>query len=1439
MSGQNLRQWLPAFLGLLLALIEVPSANELLAVEGNGLASSARPVIDDAAQRKIRQVEKAIESGDFSQARTVLRRLLDTPAIDGVVPVRATDQTASLFQSVTVAALRLISLLPEDERRQFVKQSEPEAARRLQSYLASGGSSTELEDIADRYPGTPSARQAQHLLISQFLDRGHLWQARSVLQKLKRETAATNSQVVALNDRLKQIASLETERSDEPKNDDVRAAPNKTPDVGSRGWQAAAAFESSSVGWFQQALDEHRRQAIPVLPRLNPVVADRVVIGRTLNRLIAVETATGRPAWQTESPATGSQRPSRAPLTGALESLASASMARQVQLDTTYSRMTIDDGRVLCLEYVSNLGRSLNASGPATSQRSIDDAQPRNQLVARRVSDGRVEWKRPAFLSNEFGFEESTAYFSGVPTVHGDWLVGLLQHDAVQFVYALDRRDGTPQWMLKIGERTGITAADADWTSIACPVVAADGLLVCSTGAGLITAVDPVYRRVVWARRYQRVDEPPPGSPLPGAANRLARRWWSGWREITLLRALPAADSNKPTTLLYAGPDARGVRILNAATGEELDNVPASQPLYLQAANNDFDATRSVLLVARHSLTSFDPVNGTVHWYREIPEPAGRGFFFNEPRSSMGSSYVFPARDGATRLVRLRDGQLTTGRGIDSGTPRTWSLCEAGILEQTFEDLQLLPLPVIDPQGELQWRSGFGSETGQDDALLTAIERADSEAALHELATRTGLNSSTLSDKPSLPPRDEREFDRPGAAHAVEAIRRARELKANTLAFDLLLSLSKKNANGAVSLRDSGPERIVRYDRWNQGQLTDLLSATESPAASELRGRFETAIETARNSRDPFALARLVERLRSVPGIGEAETHPEGRIGRSFLQNEITLLRLSISDNEAAASKARQQLVELYLTNRYIHDAAAIVTRESQDRSEGDKNQSTTDASTPPLPADRISELIVAARTSDWKTTKPTLSERPDRPEEVGYFPVPVSGSRGSLFDRLNVVVRLVGKSGSSLRFYGDGQAGYWKLELPKSESSLHTWFTLPRGWGIGRLLILRIGTELYGIAPYSDSGEPRAQLRWTLDMADGNRLNTYQLTLPAAGFGAEDLTPLDGFDQPMGQVGPVQAGYLCYRDRGLLICLDPETGQQLWTRSELEPQTRCVGDERSIWLIDDSTGDVTELRAADGAPQGEFRLTDVLSDAERPDDIAESGQPQLLKTADHHWLLGWPQQDSVSPKYRRLAVLDVRSLKADWSFTTRTALAVVEVGRHWFGVLDEDRQLTIRDARSGAVVVSHGVDVPNGLQAAHCSSDGQSHILVFSTEPESGFQAVGEPRFGFRAPSINGQLIAISAHDGSLLWQQSVSRERLLLDQPRSLPIITLTSRTEQAGKAMRVLRIVDRRTGATLMRRNLPEQSGAFTFDPNVALQRVVLRFRRSVLRIDYDGK
>lgn len=1436
MSSLKFHRWL-LLVGLLIAQPGVVPELAVRAADptesARNLASAARPITNEAAQRTLQQISNAIRAGEFAQARTELRRLLDSDATDGVVPIEAAERAAKRYESVVDATLQLLNLLPIEERQRFIQQREPQAHIHLREVLRHGGSDAELREIADRFPGTASGRQAKRLLVSRFLDREQFWQARAVLRNLQREGGAAGDADAALTSQLRQIETLEAELQNASTSTVAEEIAASDPPS----WQAAAAFEDSSVGWFQQALDEHRRQAIPVLPRLNPVVSGHTVIARTLNRLFAVELTTGRPQWQAESAATGSQRPSRAALTGTLESLAAVSMARQVQLDTTYSRMVVDEGRVLCLEYVSGLGRSLSGADQLNGEGALGDPRPQNQLIARSVTDGRIDWTRPAFVEDAAGFASARAYFLGVPAVQGDSLVGLLQHDAELFVYALDRHDGTPHWMLKIGERDGTAAADSDWTSIACPVVSVDGLLICSTGAGLLVAVDPIFRRVVWARRYSRADEPPAGSPLPGAATRLTRRWWAGWREITLLSSPTSAGS---ATLLYAGPDVPGVCVLDAHSGEEQMRVSASQPLFLQTTGPQPDAAPLGLLVARHSLTAFDPVSGVVAWTRSIPEPIGRGFFTETSTSDsvdadLNRHYLFPATDGTTRLVRLSDGQVEVGRAIDAGAPKTWTLSADGVVEQTFEDLQLLPAPAIGADGTPQWSSGSGSGTGtgtgNEDALLSAIRQTDSGDALRELVMHIGLTRPLDSRQPDTPDAGgKNEFDRPGVIHTVAAVQRARELQADSLAFDLLLSLSARNPNGAISSREAGPARIVRYDRWIQGQLTDLLTTGDTTETDELRKQFAAAVDTARTSRDPFALSRLIERLREVPGISAAEAQPDGRVGRSFLQNEIALLRLASANDSAVAADATKQLVELYLAHSYQQDAAAVVANHARNRSSKTSNAARTSL----LPADQSNALLAAGRQSDWKAATPRLAERPDRFSEVRYFPIPVESQQGTLFERLNVAVRLVGKSGSSLRFYGDGQAGYWKLELPASESALHTWFTLPRGWGIGRLLILRIGTELYGITPYSDSGEPRAQVRWTLDMADGNRLSTHQLAYAVPGFGAEDLTPLDGFDRPMAQVGPVQAGYLCYRDRGLLVCLDPETGQQLWTRAEVQPEMRCVGDEQSIWLIDESVGEVTQLSATDGTALYRFSLLEM----QQSDADSDLGTGRLLVAQGRRWLLGWPRDDLPTLSHRRLAVIDAQTQRVIWSLETNGASAVFTIGHHWFGVLNRNGQLEIHDVKSGGVVASHQVEHPARLRSAHCTVDSHSHIVALSTEVDAGFQAVGEPRFGYRTPLINGLLIAISAHDGSLLWQQPIHGERLLLDQPRSLPLLTLTSRPNQGGQTGHALRLVDRRNGQTLMRRKSADQFTPFTFDPNAALQRVVIRFSRSALRLDYDG-
>ncbi|MHC4880476.1 MAG: PQQ-binding-like beta-propeller repeat protein, partial [Planctomycetota bacterium] len=1180
-------------------------------------------------------------------------------------------------------------------------------------------------------------------------------------------------------------------------------------------WQAATGFEDSSIGWFQQALDEHRRQSIPVLPRLNPVVAGRAVIGRTLNRLFAFDLLTGQPLWRADSAATGSQRPSRAALTGSLESLAATGTARQVQLDTAYSRMTVDDGRLICVEQVSGFGRTLSGAGGLDRRTLGDDPQLSNQLTARGATDGVVLWTQSPFIQRDDGVEPVNGYFCGTPSVLGGWLVGVLQHDAVLFVYAIDRVDGTPEWSLRIGERSGTNAADSDWSSIGCVIAESEGLLVCSTGAGLIAAVDPVYRRIAWTRRYRRADEPPAGSPLPGAANRLTRRWWWGWRDVTSVAVSGPGDV---ASLVYAGPDVTGVFVLDPATGAERARIEAPQPLFLDVLNGDGDVEPTGLLVARHSLTAFDPVGGAVTWTVPISEPAGRGCIVD-------AHYLFPATDGTTRFVSLRNGSMTSGPVIDAGTPRSWTLSALGVVEQTFDDVQLLPAPSVDDDGLMRWSRGT---EGGGDPLIEAIRRTDSIDQLRSFLRRTGLMEAPESE-PLPGTLAASGFDRPGPTHAVAAIQRARELDADRLAFDLLLQLSQRNPNGAVSLRENGPARVVRYDRWIQGQLAELLSGERS---QDLSVRFAAIIRKARESRDPFALSRLVERLRDVPRIAAAEVQPDGRVGWNFVKNEIALHRLAAATDDGVAREAKRQLVELYLAHRYQTDAADVVAGDQRlqpvDRVDGETD--------PLLPAKQTADLQATARQPVWQG-RTQVAERPDRFQEVRYFPVPIECQQGALFKRLNVAVRLVGKSGSSLRFYGDGQAGYWGLALPPSDSPLHTWFTLPRGWALGRLLILRIGTELYGITPYADNGEPRAQLRWTLDMADGNRLSKHQLRQAVPGFRAEDLTPFDAFDRPMAQVGPVCAGYLCYRDRGQLICLDPETGQQVWSRAEVTGDVECCGDERSVWLIDEDSGDVTQLNAIDGAERGRFRFNGIAGMPGAPD-----GRPdRLLSVQRGRALIARGSDSTQAFSLKHLAVVDLSHQTTVWSIDTAVSDVIFAVGRHWVGLLNDEGRLQLRDIQTGHIVATHQVARPASVRSAGCCSDERSHIVALSSETDAGFQAVGEPRFGYRSPLVNGQLIAIDAFDGRLLWQQRVSGERFPLDQPRSLPVLVLSSRPEQAGGGAgnggHVLRFMDRRNGETLMRRKSSEQVAPFTFDPNAALQRVVVRFARSALKIEYD--
>ena len=75
-------------------------------------------------------------------------------------------------------------------------------------------------------------------------------------------------------------------------------------------------------------------------------------------------------------------------------------------------------------------------------------------------------------------------------------------------------------------------------------------------------------------------------------------------------------------------------------------------------------------------------------------------------------------------------------------------------------------------------------------------------------------------------------------------------------------------------------------------------------------------------------------------------------------------------------------------------------------------------------------------------------------------------------------------QQGETLRFQGNGHSTYWDVRLP-GDNSHYQGMIIPlhRALGIGQLVVVQLGTDLFGVSPLDEEGEPVASVLWHVDL--------------------------------------------------------------------------------------------------------------------------------------------------------------------------------------------------------------------------------------------------------------------------------------------------------------------------------------------------------------------
>ena len=120
---------------------------------------------------------------------------------------------------------------------------------------------------------------------------------------------------------------------------------------------------------------------------------------------------------------------------------------------------------------------------------------------------------------------------------------------------------------------------------------------------------------------------------------------------------------------------------------------------------------------------------------------------------------------------------------------------------------------------------------------------------------------------------------------------------------------------------------------------------------------------------------------------------------------------------------------------------------------------------------------LVQPLNDPWSQRLPSVEREREskRREDVYQIPVRIHGQTGSLLDQMDITVS---RDSRKLRFSSVGHVGTWEFtilgSLQGSAKILRSQFApldLIEGFAVGRLLVFRIGSEVFGILPFNELG--------------------------------------------------------------------------------------------------------------------------------------------------------------------------------------------------------------------------------------------------------------------------------------------------------------------------------------------------------------------------------
>jgi outer membrane protein assembly factor BamB/tetratricopeptide (TPR) repeat protein len=1242
-------------------------------------------------------------------------------------------------------------------------------------------------------------------------------------------------------------------------------------------WTHSTIRESQTKQWLDQAVKRQEEMQYPVLPSSFPVAATvqtekgplPLLLFRSYWGIHALNLQKeGKEEWNSPSywsldNLAGDQ--SKAMALSQWLPLYLSSSPNFLFENSTIGTLSTDNNRVYI---VDDLAVPPHPGGPPLQQLQwggqasfgpLQDAVYHNRLQAFDLATGKIVWELGG--RGEDG-ELNDSYFLGPPLPLGGKLYVLNEKNSdLRLVILEQKEDKRPpviaglqtlvhfnnRMLMDVGRR--IQAAHLSY---------GEGMLVCPTNAGVVLGIDFLNHSLAWAYSYREESSTPEPKTHVGMGRRGGMIMAINGQMLAGQNLSPDWKTSAPIIqdgkVVFTAPDGPSVHCLNLRDGKRIWKESRADDLYLGGVYNG-----KVLLVGKSTCRALSLADGKKLWKIETGLPSGQGV-------ASDHIYYLPVKAAGQRkepgvcLIDMDRGRVqSTIHSRKKDVPGNLLFYEGDILSQTVSAVTAFPqlrirLAQIDEalkkdpkdpigltnRGELKLDQG--DLPGAVEDLRTAL--ANSPPA--EVLPRTRLklyetytelfqrDFASASDKylddfksmcevtiPAGTPPEEvsklQEEQQRRQANYLCLLAKGREQQGRLVeAFAAYLDFGSLAGNRELITVIDEPGVKARPDVWAKGRIAAMVQRATPEQRKPIEDKIAEQWRSLQGSSNTEGLRHFVALFGSLSVGKEARLQLADRLieENGLLEAELQLLQLRRQEDPLIAARAVEVLARLMIRKGLLEDAAYWYRVLGRDFSQVMIRDGKTGADfLNDLASDKRFLPYLEDPPQPWTGARLKARQidgnsmvQPMFVFEGDGEPIPFFERNRLTFNSNSSQLRLIDRVTNEERWTETlprtNNMGYWYNSYPNPRYLYHH---------RGHLMVLNVGHMVYAFDPVD-----HRKLWETNFFGPGMTPQSMPVTIDPRGGGLVMHSP-DGVSHRLGQVGPVEANYVCVQTREGLTALDPLKGTILWTKIDVPVRCQVFGDDQHVYLVesraDGTFGGCRALRASDGVSVDVPEFSALFQHRQRI-----VGRNLLLwETA--------PEGGMVLRLYDVQTGKDVlrRTFSANAIFLQSDDPQVAGVAEPQAG--GKITALNLGTNKEMLVTQVDPKDIEK-VQEAHLLLDNQQFYLVIQRTPDAQanpwgnnvWQNVGN---GLRWIMVNGKVYAFDRQTGKTNWWALVPNQMLIMDQFQDMPMLLFTAQYNKAanpGQARQVpqhfagVKSIDKRTGKLLWDKEYPQHSQQF---------------------------